>query len=102
MPYTLVQHSAFGYGGDPAFRRAIEERTTTAEEQKTVEKSGGLLYPTYAAASEAAMEINYPPGYGGFLAPRVNGSFSPTKIDDLAIYLPAPNEWGRREQITHE
>lgn len=93
MQYTLVQHSGYGVAGDPHFRHAVEEHlVSTAAEREKVQKVGGLLFPDYAAAAEAMMRVNYPPGFDGHLVPHVNGTFSDLRLDGLAIYVPTEDE----------
>lgn len=91
--YTLVQHSGYGFAGDPSFRRAVEEEPVTEVEAEKVRKAGGLLFADYAVASKYAHDINYPPEVGG-LVPFVKGSFHPkAKFGGLRMYV--PSEWDR-------
>ena len=85
---TLVQHSGYGYGNKPQFQRAVETREVrTKREQDAVLRAGGVLFETYSEAENAAEKENYPPDVEG-IVPSVRGSFSSTKLDQLAIYIP--------------
>ena len=85
--WTLVQHSAFGYAHKAAFKRAVETRMISgAKEIERVKKAGGLVLD-YNDAEDRAETENYPEGYPG-LIPVVQGTFSRSKVDYLAIYIP--------------
>ena len=86
--YTLVQHSASGYAGDPGFARAVEERgITNRADLARVEKAGGLILESYMEAADLVMSESYPDGYEG-IYPRVRGTFARTKLDGLRVYVP--------------
>lgn len=88
MPhYTIVQHSAYGYKGDPAFSKGLETRSVNTDERNRVVKAGGLLFPTYSSAENYADREMYVQVYGGII-PDAPGTFSHMKIDGLAIYIP--------------
>lgn len=85
--YTAVQHSAYGYGGDPTFMSGLESRCLdTQAEVKRVAGAGGMLFPTYEEA-EAYCEREMYEGNNGLL-PHAPGTFSDKKVDDLRIYVP--------------
>lgn len=87
--YTLVQHSAYGYGSDPQFRRGVETRQLkTKADLDRVKKLGGVVLDNYTAADTRADEEMYPPGCDTFLTPVAEGTFSDFKIDGLAVYIP--------------
>lgn len=86
--YTVVQHSGYGYGSDPQFRKGLESRAVTASQKRTVERAGGVVFPTYAAAEDYADAQMYPPTSGGGLIPNAPGEFALFIIDGLAIYRP--------------
>jgi hypothetical protein len=86
--WTVVQHSGFGYSGDPVFESGLEERRVgTKAEQARVERAGGVLFDDYSQAEDFAMEAMYPADTVG-LAPSARGSFSEKTIDGLRIYVP--------------
>lgn len=94
--YTLVQHSGYGYGQKPGFEKGLEVRSLTSQKEiNLVKKVGGMLFDTYAEASEAEMRMQYPPGhlpnnfYPGFL-----GSFSDKEIDGLKIAITLRGQGG--------
>jgi hypothetical protein len=88
MKYTLVQHSGYGYKGNPQFQQAVEERDVTRRSEiARVEHEGGLLFDNYVEAHDAAFEVNYPPEVRG-LIPEARGKFSKTLIDGLKLYIP--------------
>ena len=86
--YTVVRHSAYGYGGDTDFIRGLESRALHTEtEAEKVRKAGGVIFTDYAHAEEYAERVQYPPDVRG-LIPRAPGDFAPGEIDGLQIYLP--------------
>ncbi len=86
--WTVVQHSGYGYKGDPQFSRAVETRmlSNTAEVSR-VEQAGGVIFEDYNSAEDFAEKANFPPEVTGII-PRVKGSFSKQEIDGLRIYIP--------------
>lgn len=87
--FTAVQHSGFGYGGNPQFAKGLEVRTvSTKAEQATVHTAGGVLFDTRQAADEFCDRAMWPDEQGG-LIPRARGRFSESTIDGLRIYIPA-------------
>jgi len=85
--YAIVQHSGFGYGGDPTFEQAVEHRKVTANEAAKVLKAGGMVFVDWLAADEMTERINYPEGHAG-LEPAAIGTFSDLRIDTLRVYIP--------------
>ena len=88
--WTVVQHSAFGYKGDPQFRWGLETRPiTTKGDKRRVERAGGLLFKGYMMAEDCAEEAMYP-DEGMGLIPQANrvGTFSVHVIDGLRIFVP--------------
>lgn len=87
--YTIVQHSAAGYKGDPDFRQGLEERAVDdLRVAEAIMKEGGVLLPNYAAASRYALSEAYPEDYEG-MAPKAPGKFSSAyNVDGLKLYLP--------------
>lgn len=89
-PYTIVQHSGFGYAGKPQFAKGVEAiKLTGSRERRAVEAAGGLLFETYEAAEDYVQKISYPEGYTGII-PLAPGQFSAVKIQGLAVYVPVP------------
>jgi hypothetical protein len=87
--WTLVQHSGFGYGGNPEFRKAVETRSLSkAAEVKKVKAAGGVVLDSYGSASDREFDENYPEEVQG-LVPHCRGTFAKTEIDGLKIYIPA-------------
>lgn len=86
--YTVVQHSGYGYNGNPQFEHAVETRGLNAVgEVKIVERSGGVVFDDYLAAEQFAEKANYPEGNQSII-PNAKGSFSHLRIDGLRIYKP--------------
>ena len=91
--WTVVQHSGYGYGGDPQFERGLEVRELGvhgepfARELGRVKTAGGLVFDSMADATGFEHRAPYPDGYEG-LIPRAAGSFSDRTIDGLRIYVP--------------
>jgi hypothetical protein len=76
--YTLVQHSGYGYGGKPAFSRALEQRhVPDARTEREILKRGGFI-GTYEECDEIVDKV--------FL--NAKGEFSDYMIDDLRLYIP--------------
>ena len=70
--FTLVRHSAFAEGGDPAFDDAVEVRELAPRQDNVVHAAGGALYDSREAAARAAQAVNDPHGphrTGGASAP---------------------------------
>lgn len=92
--WTVVQHSAFGYHGDPLFEKGLETREITGISTiNRVQRAGGLVFDDYGTADDFAMEAMYPDGHEepmtqAGLVPRAQGTFSDRLIDGLAIYIP--------------
>ena len=87
--FTLVRHSAFAEGGDPAFDDAVEVRELAPRQDNVVHAAGGALYDSREAAARAAQAVNDPHGphrTGGTAA----GYFSNLRIGDAEIFVPAP------------
>ena len=98
--YTLVQHNAWGYGGNPQFMRGLQEALIEGKvNYNKVVKAGGMILPDYVTADKMAEELMYPEGYEGII-PNASGGFSKLKIDDLHIYVPL-EEIRRREALRH-
>jgi hypothetical protein len=86
--YTLVAHT-----GLP---NAVELRSVgTKAKQDRILKLGGILFDSYAEASEAEMAVNYPSPERdddkgpGWIHPGVKGRFSKSKVDYQRLYLPS-------------
>lgn len=89
--HTVVQHSGYGYKGDPQFIKGLESRTVdTRATLDRVKKAGGVLFHSYAQAEDYCMEEMYrtaPPG-AFTLTPQAPGEFSDRVVDGLRIYVP--------------
>jgi hypothetical protein len=86
--WTVVQHSGYGYKGNPQFKQAVETRQVqTKGEMSLVERSGGVVFDSYLLAEEFAERANYPADYNGII-PDARGTFSKLMIDSLRIYIP--------------
>ena len=88
--WTLVQHSAFAFGGNDVFKRGVEARHISGTMIDKVKEAGGMILKTYDEATEAAFKENYPGGKGGqmTLAPSAQGEFSKLLVDGLRVYIP--------------
>jgi hypothetical protein len=92
--YTLVQHSGFGYGGKPGFRRAVELRYVTPVQAKRVVEAGGVVFESWYDADSAEMMSGYPaPEFDTGIYPNVQGKFSTLEIDQLRVYVPCELDW---------
>ena len=78
--FTLVRHSAYAEGGNPDFEEAVEPRELTREQAYKVRAAGGVLFPTRAAAEQAATQSGR----------DKHGSFSSLRIGSAEIYIPKP------------
>jgi len=92
--WTIVQHSAYGYRGDPQFARGLEIRRLgghgepPAVELARVNQAGGVVLSSYTAAVEFEEAEAYPLGTNG-ATPQAPGRFSDKTVDGLRIYIPA-------------
>lgn len=87
--YTVVQHSGYGYAGNPQFQMALEERSLNKRQEKTVIDAGGVVLPGYVEASDLAERWNYPKAKMGLIPDCSSlGTFSRKKVDGLAIFVP--------------
>lgn len=94
--YTVVQHSGYGYAGDPTFRRGLESCWVANQRQReTILRHGGLVFASYGEAEDYAMKEQYPEGYEG-LVPAAPGTFDTYEVDGLRLYRPA----AKREEVT--
>jgi hypothetical protein len=84
--FTLVQHSAFGYMGDPTFEKGLEIRGVTGKDATTIRAAGGFL-GTYEEA-EGLADVECYEGQDNVLIPNARGEFLRTKIDGLRLYVP--------------
>ena len=85
LKWAIVQHSGYGYKGDPTFEQGLETRqVSTRAEMKKVEKAGGLLFDDYGEAEDFCDEACEGPG----IVPVAAGTFSEKTIDGLRIYIP--------------
>ena len=88
--WAVVQHSGYGYGGDPTFQLGLEtNHVTTAAARDRVKRAGGVLFATYGAADDYCMKEMYRDVPEPALVPRAPGMFSDKVIDGLRIYKPA-------------
>lgn len=86
--YTLVQHSGFADGGNPAFERGLEPAALMLKKTfDQVRRAGGLTFGVYADAADAALNHSYPTGTEG-LIPQAPGSFSDKEVDGRRVYIP--------------
>lgn len=87
--YTVVQHSAYGYAGNPQFKYALEERSIDKKGEKRVVDAGGVVCKGYMEASNLCEKWMYPPEVLGIVPDcRSVGTFSKKKVDGLAIFIP--------------
>lgn len=94
--YTLVQHSAYGYAGNPQFKFALEERSITKKQEESVKNAGGVVCANYIEASDLCEKWMYPPDVEGIVPDcKSMGTFSKKKkIDGLAIFVPTDKARG--------
>ena len=85
--YTLVRHTGYSQTDHAEFAQAVEERSVTSAVARKIELAGGVSFPDYGTASDAAEAVNYPPGVSG-LVPQAKGKFK--RIPDFGeeIYVP--------------
>lgn len=89
--WTLVQHSAFAFGGNDVFAKGVEVRHISGTMIEKVKGIGGMVLKTHDAATEAAFKENYPGGKRDgqmTLEPSVLGEFSKLLVDGLRVYIP--------------
>jgi len=84
--YALVQHSAFGWNGDPQFEAGLQSAAVTAAQARKVKAAGGVI-GTYREVEDLAMALMYPDDVHG-LIPGFRGSFATLTIDGLPVAIP--------------
>jgi hypothetical protein len=90
--WTVVQHSGYGYKGNPQFEHAVEVRQLhNLGELRLVERVGGMVLDSYMDAEAFAERANYRPSNKGII-PNAMGTFSKLQIDGLKIYIPVRGE----------
>ncbi len=85
--FTLVRHSGYAVGGDPAFEDAVDLFEVTDAQAYRVRAAGGLLLATRAEAQAAVQAANFPPGPPR-AEPHATGYFSSVRIGGVEIYVP--------------
>jgi hypothetical protein len=85
--WTLVRHSAWAFGGNPQFLRAVEVTAVTEGEAEIVRSVNGFLFDDYKEASDREMFENYPEHVEG-LIPQVEGYFHKARLEGSEIYIP--------------
>lgn len=85
--FTLVRHSGYAVGGDPAFEDAVELFEVTHEQEYRVRAVGGLLLASLAEAQAAVQAANFPPGETR-PGPHATGYFASLRLGGAEIYVP--------------
>ena len=80
--FTLIRHSGYAVGGNPAFEDAVEVCEITDREVYLVRATGGVVYPTREAADAAGVAANAAAPVAG------RGHFSSLRIAGAEIYVP--------------
>jgi len=88
--FTLVRHSAWSVKQDPQFEHAVEESMIDSRLITSILKAGGLIFTSYAEASDRAEMENYPNNHEGhWLIPRVRGTFKIVgRKEPIDVYIP--------------
>ena len=79
--FTLVRHSGYAVGGNPAFESAVEVCEVTDHQSYTVRAAGGALYPTREAAHVAEASVN------AAVRSKERGYFSNLRIAGAEIHV---------------
>lgn len=88
VKWTVVQHSAWGYGRNGEFAHGLETKpVTTKIMQEGILKAGGVLFDDYNEAEDWAHREMYPEHVTG-LIPQAPGRFADKHIQGLALYIP--------------
>lgn len=85
--YTLVRHTGYSVGDNPAFQNAVEERSIDARLVSKVIEMNGRVFDNYADARDEAERYNYPPGATGLVAKAV-GSFRRLDAIGEEVFIP--------------
>jgi hypothetical protein len=88
--WTIVQHSAAGYGGNLAFALGVEERGIESQaDENMILKAGGVVFDDYLDAVKFEEKVNgiTDPEHDS-LYPNAKGTFSDKLYDGLKIYIP--------------
>jgi hypothetical protein len=98
--YTLVQHSAYGWGDDNTFARGVEVVGISKSEKKIVENSGGIVFDDYMEADDFSFAVMYPDNTIGGIIPMATGGFGPL-LNGLKIYVLSQSDWAKTSrQVT--
>jgi NADH:ubiquinone oxidoreductase subunit len=93
MHFTLVRHSGYAVGANPAFEDAVEVREVTAHQLYMVRAAGGVVFTTREAAQQGENAANYSNGQKSGMA-QTSGHFSSLRISGAEIYVPTASPHG--------
>jgi hypothetical protein len=106
LMWTLVQHSGFTTGGDPMFRKGLEEAGVEQPGLKDkIVIAGGFLFGSYADADTIAHDIMYhyldtvEDDGALYLRPKAEGRFEPISLGGRKLYVPTPEEAARADAL---
>jgi NADH:ubiquinone oxidoreductase subunit len=85
--FTLVRHSGYAVGANPAFEDAVEVRELTTHQLYMVRAAGGVVFTTREAARQGEDAANY---LNGSKSSRVqpSGYFSSLRVAGAEIFVP--------------
>jgi NADH:ubiquinone oxidoreductase subunit len=85
--FTLVRHSGYAVGANPAFEDAVEVCELTMHQLYMVRAAGGIVFTTREAARQGEDAANYPNGSKSGRA-QVSGYFSSLRVAGAEIFVP--------------
>jgi NADH:ubiquinone oxidoreductase subunit len=85
--FTLVRHSGYAVGANPAFEDAVEVRELTTHQLYMVRAAGGVVFTTREAARQGEEAANYPSGLKSDRA-QASGYFSSLRVAGAEIFVP--------------
>jgi len=85
--FTLVRHSGYSVGANPAFEDAVEVRELTIRQHYVVRAAGGVVFTTREAAQQGEDAANYPNGLKSGRA-YASGYFSSLRVSGAEVFVP--------------
>jgi NADH:ubiquinone oxidoreductase subunit len=85
--FTLVRHSGYAVGANPAFEDAVEVRELTMHQLYMVRAAGGVVFTTRETARQGEDAANHPNGSNSRRA-QASGYFSSLRVAGAEIFVP--------------
>lgn len=86
--WTIVQHSKYQDGVNPAYAKSLEVREIPAGGVDRVKQADGVVFEDYAEAVRRAEVWEAPNSGESFLYGDAAGTFADERVDGLRVYVP--------------